>query len=91
MMGAESCTEFRGGRGVLSVPRRGSYGARVKAVADVTTDVGADAAVAEPAEFDAVTATRSVLPISAGPRRYVALVAPLMLAQLAPPLLQRSH
>ena len=37
---------------------------------DVTTAVAADVAAAEPAEFDAVTVTRSVAPTSAETNRY---------------------
>jgi hypothetical protein len=45
----------------------------------------------EPAEFTAVTATRSVLPSSAEPTVWVDVVAPEIGAQLAPAELQRCH
>src|SRR5438034_11412707 len=58
----------------------------------VTRAVGSLAAGADwPAAFDAVTATRSVLPTSASPMAYVAAVAPAIAVQLPPPAPQRFH
>jgi hypothetical protein len=59
--------------------------------ADWTTAVWTLVAVDVPAEFDADTTTRRVLPTSADPTRYELAFAPEMLAQFAPPLSQRFH
>jgi hypothetical protein len=59
--------------------------------AAATTAVAADAAVVVPAVFDAVTATTSVLPISAPTAEYVDAVAPGMAVQFAPAASQRRH
>jgi hypothetical protein len=56
-----------------------------------TTTVGADVAVGDPAEFDAVTATRIVAPTSAITSVYVCPLAPAIDVQLPPPVSQRSH
>jgi hypothetical protein len=56
-----------------------------------TTPVWAEVPVPAPDEFDAVTTTRSVKPISADVRRYVEAFAPAMSTQLAPELLQALH
>jgi hypothetical protein len=56
-----------------------------------TTAVCADVAVADPAEFDAVTATRIVEPTSAETSVYAAAVAPEILTQFAPEESQRCH
>ena len=53
--------------------------------------VGLDAADARPAELEAVTTTRIVLPTSELPRVYVVPVAPEMSPQLLPELLQRCQ
>ena len=53
--------------------------------------VAADAAWAVPSAFDAVTVTRTLLPLSAFWRTYVAEVAPPIATQLAPFLSQRLH
>jgi hypothetical protein len=57
----------------------------------VTTAVWLLVAEALPPEFDAVTTTRIVEPMSDGVSAYVELVAPEMSAQLAPDALQRRH
>ena len=57
----------------------------------VTTAVGTDVADVAPAEFFAVTLTRSVLPASTDFSAYVWPLAPLMPEQLPPILLQRRH
>ena len=57
----------------------------------VTTAVGADEAVAEPAELLAVTETRIVDPTSAEARRYLVPVALEIGAQETPPESQRCH
>ena len=57
----------------------------------LTTAVGAELADAVPAEFRAVSRTRSVVPSSAEVSVYVLLVAPLMSEQLAPVRSQRRH
>jgi len=56
-----------------------------------TTAVGADAAVAEPTAFCAVTLTRSVEPASAPVTTYVGFVAPGIATQGAPAESHRSH
>jgi hypothetical protein len=56
-----------------------------------TTSVGSDVAVALPSVFDAVTATRSVLPTSVLPGEYVCFVAPVMSPQTLPSEEQRRH
>jgi hypothetical protein len=56
-----------------------------------TTAVGADEAVAEPAELLAATDTRIVDATSADTRRYVVPVAPATGAQEAPAESQRCH
>jgi hypothetical protein len=56
-----------------------------------TRAVGFEAAVADPAVFDAVTATTSVEPTSFELAVYVALVAPAIGEHDPPPLLQRFH
>jgi hypothetical protein len=57
----------------------------------VTTAVGADAATAEPPEFEAVTRTRSVKPTSPTVAVYVLPVAPASAAHVAPAGSQRLH
>lgn len=57
----------------------------------LTTAVGAEVAEAVPAEFRALTRTRSAVPSSAEVNVYVLLVAPLMSEQLAPVRSQRRH
>lgn len=59
--------------------------------AEAIAAVCADTAVAEPARFVPVTATRIVVPTSAATSVYVCPVAPAMSAQLPPPLSQRRH
>ncbi len=59
--------------------------------APVTTAVGSEFAVAEPAVFVAVTATRSVWPTSADASVYAAVVAPAIAVQAPPPLSQRCQ
>ena len=59
--------------------------------APATTPVGEESALLAPAEFVAVTLTRSVEPESAAWTAYVCAVAPLIVAQLAPLELQRCH
>jgi hypothetical protein len=56
-----------------------------------TSAVGSEFAVPEPLLFDAVTATRSVLPTSPAVGEYVELVAPPIELQPFPELSQRSH
>jgi hypothetical protein len=56
-----------------------------------TTAVGADSAVAVPALFFAVTATRSRPPVSFDETRYVLEVASLIVEQLFPFASQRSQ
>src|SRR6266487_381134 len=58
---------------------------------DVTIAVGADNAVAEPAEFEAVTAATNVAPPSAETTWYADPVAPTMSAQFPPLESQRRH
>src|SRR5262245_36344027 len=57
----------------------------------VTAAVGADAAVAEPTAFVAVTSTRSVEPASAVTAVYCAEVAPTIAAHALPAASQRFH
>jgi len=57
----------------------------------VTTAVGTDVELVEPALFVAVTATRNVVPTSACVSTYVCAVAPPIAAQLAPVASQRLH
>jgi len=57
----------------------------------LTTAVGSDVAEREPAPFVAVTRTLIFDPTSLPVKRYVLPVAPAMLVQLPPDLLQRSH
>src|SRR5581483_3993003 len=64
---------------------------RSTAGAPLITADAAVVAVPEPSEFVPVMTTRSVLPTSAACVTYVCDVAPLMSAQLAPPLSQRRH
>ena len=59
--------------------------------AGATTAVALLVAEAEPPPFAAVTFKRSVRPTSSTPSVYVAVVAPAIEAQLAPPLSQRRH
>ena len=59
--------------------------------AETTIAVGADAALAEPAEFEAVTRTTSVEPTSAVWARYDGEFAPERPEQLPPAESQRSH
>jgi hypothetical protein len=56
-----------------------------------TTAVAADVAFADPAEFVAVTTTRIVKPMSAGPSVYVVPVAANTFAQFAPVESQCCH
>ena len=56
-----------------------------------TTSVCADAALPEPATFEAVTTTRSVQPTSAEVSPYVCATAVSMFPQFAPPESQRRH
>jgi hypothetical protein len=56
-----------------------------------TTAVAADAAVAEPARFVAVTTTRSVWPTSVARKPYVLPLAPTASVQAAPVWSQRCH
>jgi hypothetical protein len=69
----------------------GCFVARGGFPAAATTLVGLDAADARPAEFEAVTTTRTVLPTSELPSVYVWLAAPEMSPQLVPELLQRCQ
>jgi hypothetical protein len=55
------------------------------------TGLAADVALFEPPLLDAVTITRMVWPVSAEPTVYVLAVAPEILAQASPLVLQRSH
>src|SRR4051794_41405429 len=55
------------------------------------TAVAPEGALSLPPAFVAVTTTRTVLPTSTGTRSYVAAVAPVMSAQLAPAASQRCH
>jgi hypothetical protein len=57
----------------------------------VTTAVCAELCELDPAELEAVTATRIVVPRSAATSVYVGALAPAMSAQLAPPVSQRRH
>lgn len=66
-------------------PDRSSGGAAT------TTAVCAEVAEALPAEFLAVTSTRTVLPTSAFVSLYVLEVAPVIWVQLDPVLSQPSH
>ena len=59
--------------------------------AEATTAVGGDGALADPAEFDAVTTATSVEPTSADPAPYDDEVAPAIAAQFAPVESQRFH
>jgi hypothetical protein len=59
--------------------------------ADTTTAVATESAVADDAEFVAVTRTRTVEPTSPATSVYVAPVAPAMSTQPAPPVSQRRH
>ncbi len=52
---------------------------------------GSETAVAEPKSFVAVTATRSLEPMSVADGRYVLVIAAAMSVQFAPPLSQRRH
>jgi hypothetical protein len=56
-----------------------------------TVAVCAEAAVDDPAEFEAVMATRMVAPSSALARRWLVFVAPLIAVQFAPEESQRFH
>ena len=58
---------------------------------DTTTAVAADVAVAEPAEFDAVTAASIVASTSADPNTYDWPVAPPTAPQLLPAESHRYH
>ena len=57
----------------------------------MTTAVGSDVAEPEPAALVAVTLTRIFDPMSLPVKTYVLPVAPAMLVQFPPDLLQRSH
>jgi hypothetical protein len=59
--------------------------------ADGLTDAGAEASLALPAAFVAVTTTRMRRPVSAAVVVYVRAVAPAMSAQSAPLVSQRCH
>jgi hypothetical protein len=59
--------------------------------AATTTADGADEADPEPTEFEAVTATTNVDPLSAATAVYDCPVAPAMSPQFAPPLSHRRH
>jgi hypothetical protein len=56
-----------------------------------TTALGADVALLEPAAFEAVTTTSSVVPTSPGANWYVDPVAPETFAQLFPDWSQLCH
>jgi hypothetical protein len=64
-------------------------GAVLAGAAATTTSVSADVAVLDPAEFDAVTSTRTDAPTSTEVSVYVCAVAPAMFVQLPPE--QRCH
>jgi hypothetical protein len=68
----------------------GGAGGGVTGVGAMTGDAEL-VADAEPPAFDAVTVTRSVEPTSLLVNAYAEAVAPLIAAQLAPPLSQRRH
>jgi hypothetical protein len=57
----------------------------------VTTAVGDEFATAEPALFDAVTATATVEPTSFAESEYVVAVAPAIGAQFVPDAPHRCH
>ncbi len=56
-----------------------------------TVDVCGEVAGVDPAELVAVTTDRIVWPVSPDLSVYLLLVAPLMVEQLAPEVLQSSH
>jgi len=59
--------------------------------AAVTVGVWIEDETLEPAELEAVTATRIVVPRSAAASVYVVALAPAISAQLPPPVSQRRH
>ena len=83
------------GRAVSCEPTAGvpvTVGATVlTGLLEPTTAVAAEVAVAEPAEFVAVTASRSVDPVSAPATAYESVVAPVIAWHEAPDALHRCH